>query len=191
MPRCIERDYLDPIKKTLQPPITNPNDATIPIKPPKNIIRCSDGYIEEYSTDEEQIEEEKKITENEKEWNKLPYSEVSKEQVSWKQLANIYFWQNTRRMQWLGWGVGEFFADLFGVTNARYQSEIDMAIREKEEKERQEKITEHCYVNEAGILEMVDKEKKQGSDFIQKIPDTIELDHKGIEIPVESTTQAV
>ena len=61
MPRCIEREYADPVKKTLQPPpVTSTTDTSIPIKQPKNIIRCSDGYIEEYSTDEEQIEEREK-----------------------------------------------------------------------------------------------------------------------------------
>ena len=125
MPRCIEREYADPIKKTLQPPVTSTSDTSIPIKQPKNIIRCSDGYIEEYSTDEEQIEEREKEKEAEKEWNTLPYSDVNKSTTTWSQLANIYFWQNARRMQWLGWGIGEFFADFLGITSARFQSEID------------------------------------------------------------------
>merc|ERR1712066_962231 len=91
MPRCIERDYADPVLKTLQPPITTISDTSIPIKQPKNIIRCSDGYIEEYSTDEEQIEEREKEEKAEKEWNSLPYSDVNKSKTTWSQLANIYF----------------------------------------------------------------------------------------------------
>ena len=194
MPRCIDRDYACPIKKTLQPPpVQNPNETQLPVKQPKNIIRCSDGYIEEYSTDDEQIEEKENEEKREKEWNTLPYSDV-KSAVSWSQLANVYFWRNTRRIQWLGWSIGEFAADFLGITSARYQSEIDMALRQKEEQERQEKITEHCYVNEAGELEMAAGKNEdfqalppspKSGDYVYKVKktDTVELDHKGIEIP--------
>lgn len=190
MPRFIERDYADEKLRTLQDNTVTP--GAIEVKKPRNVIRCADGYIEEYSTDDEQIEEQEKEKQAENEWNTLPYSDVERTKTTWSQLANILFWQQTRRVQWFGWGVGEFFGELFGITTPRYESEMRAAEQERRMREEQAAITQKCYVNDAGELE---EHVGQGDCATQmRLPespakDTIKLDHKGQEI--NSTTTQV
>ena len=86
-----------------------------------------------------------------------------------------FFWQQSKRVQWLGWGIGEFIGDFLGITTPRYQSEMLAAERERKMREEQAAITKKCYVNEAGELE--EQQQGQGDHA-----DTVKLDHVGQEI---------
>ena len=133
-----------------------------------------------YSTDDEEIEERKREADAEVEWNTLPYSDVDRSKSTWPSVAQILFWQNVRRFQWLGFGVGEFFADMLGITSPRYQSALAEAERLEEENNRQDRITQHCYVNDAG--ELVPHQAVELEQTRVAVPQTIELDHKGQEV---------
>ena len=178
MPKFVERDYLDPDKQTLHPdslglPSESLNSVTVPgassssstqnvqiHKIPKNIIRCGDGYLEEFSTDEEEIIEKEKEIAAEKAWNTLPYSEVDNEtykRYNWSDFSIYHLYRNIRRFQWVGYSIGSFWSDLIGITAPRYGREIREAERlEREEKEKND-LYKQCYVGPNGeLMEMED-----------------------------------
>jgi len=196
MPLLIEREYLDEVSQTLQidsilrteedeatietsnRETTSDGQAKIQMKRPKKIIRCGDGYLEEYTTDEEEVEERKNVKLKEQEWNTLPYSTTPTYTLSWIQYANYHLFRNTRRTQWFFYAVGEFFADMFGITTPRHQAAIKQAYLEKQTQLEQENITEKCYIGpEGGLVE------KRGTE-------NIEMDFKGIGEHISSITTA-
>ena len=167
MPSFVEREYLNKETRQVHPdslgedtPNNNQtqtqNQTNLKItKKPKNIIYCHDGYLEEYSTDDEQIEERKKEEQIEKDWNSLPYDNLTMAEyrsLSYWNLAAYHFFRNSKRVQWLGYGVGSFFAELFGITAPRYSYEMREAERIRNEKLEEQKTTQQCYVGPQGQL---------------------------------------
>jgi len=171
MPSFVERDYLDSEAKTLHPDslgepagsqgqqipgVAEGASTQVQIrKKPKNIIRCGDGYLEEFSTDDEQIEARKKEEEDEKEWNALPYNDVDNQsyrELSWSQYGAYHFFRSWRRLQWAGYSFGSFWAEFMGITAPRYSREIREAQRMEQEEKRQRELVKRCYVGPDGEL---------------------------------------
>lgn len=198
MPSFIEREYADPVQKTLQPDsiwdeITNRPELPASTsktqtgvqihKKPKNIIRCGDGYLEEYSTDEETIQERKNEEQAEKEWNTLPYENVvSTNNLSWKEFTNYHFWRMTRRFQWTGYSIGMFFSELFGITAPRFGAEMRLAERMQQEENERKEITKKCYVGLNG--EIVEEELPASPKHNSVSPEI--LKHKPVNISLEN-----
>jgi len=157
MPSFIEREYLDKENRTLNPDSLGiyPDKSLVISKKPKNIVHCHDGYLEEYSTDDEQLEERKKEEQIEKDWNALPYDSMpvsEYNQLDWWNYASYHLFRNSKRAQWVGYGVGNFFAELFGITAPRFSYEMREAERIRNEKLREKEITKQCYVGPQGQL---------------------------------------
>merc|ERR1712004_372114 len=121
-------------------------------KKPKRVIYCSDGVLEEYSTDEEDLQEREREEKAEKEWNELPYEKTDTSKVSWFDFAKIIACRNFKRTQWASFWIGECVAEMFGITTPRYASAIKQAHEEEKQRLEQEEITKQCYINEAGDL---------------------------------------
>ena len=144
-------------------------------KKPKRVIYCSDGVLEEYSTDEEDLQEREREEKAEKEWNELPYEDTDTSKVSWFDFAKILACRSFKRTQWASFWIGECVAEIeifsknmknilfsqiffsktslmFGITTPRYASAIKQAHEEEKQRLEQEEITKQCYINEAGDL---------------------------------------
>merc|ERR1712004_446166 len=121
-------------------------------KKPKRVIYCSDGVLEEYSTDEEDLQEREREMKAEKEWNELPYEKTDTSKVSWFDFAKIIACRSFKRTQWASFWIGECVAEMFGITTPRYASAIKQAHEEEKQRLEQEEITKQCYINEAGDL---------------------------------------
>uniref|UniRef100_H2ZND0 Protein FAM177A1 n=1 Tax=Ciona savignyi TaxID=51511 RepID=H2ZND0_CIOSA len=110
------------------------------VKIPRRLIHCSDGVLEEYSTDEEEEETEEN----------LPLVDPST--LSW----GSYLWFWTVKSAFSGLAacdyLGEKFANFFGITSPKYQYELNQLKQMEEEEqeiEKEERAAEEMAVQEA------------------------------------------
>jgi len=101
---------------------------------PKRVLHFSDGILEEYSTDEEEIEERKK-EEKEKQQQVTDPSTMS-----WIPWLVYLAWMASTRTLSVADAAGEKLAWWLGITSPKYYYEIQEAKRmQKEEEERKER----------------------------------------------------
>nr|XP_011431515.2 protein FAM177A1 [Crassostrea gigas] len=94
-------------------------------KVPRRLIHCSDGVLEEYSTDEE-------------EEVKPPEPTVNPKELTWMPWFWYYFATAARGTLYVADSCGEKLASFFGITTPKYQYAIDEYYRLKEEEEREQ-----------------------------------------------------
>merc|ERR1719233_455420 len=99
---------------------------------PKRVLHFSDGILEEYSTDEDEIEERKKEEEKEKQQQVADPSTMS-----WIPCLVYLAWMASTRTLSVADAAGEKLAWWLGITSPKYYYEIQEAKRmQKEEEER-------------------------------------------------------
>ncbi|XP_061172500.1 protein FAM177A1-like [Saccostrea echinata] len=92
-------------------------------KTPRRLIYCSDGVLEEYSTDEEE--------------EKPPEPEINPKELNWLPWFWYYIVNTARGTLYVADTCGEKLAWFFGITTPKYQYAIDEYYRLKEEEERE------------------------------------------------------
>ncbi|XP_022329318.2 protein FAM177A1-like [Crassostrea virginica] len=91
-------------------------------KVPRRLIYCSDGVLEEYSTDEED--------------EKPPELTVNPKELTWMPWFWYYMVTAAKGTLYVADSCGERLASFFGITTPKYQYAIDEYYRLKEEEER-------------------------------------------------------
>ncbi|XP_048737801.2 protein FAM177A1-like [Ostrea edulis] len=91
-------------------------------KVPRRLIYCSDGVLEEYSTDEEE--------------EKPPEPTVNPKELTWLPWFWYYMVTAARGTLFVADSCGEKLAWFFGITTPKYQHAIDEYYRLKEEEEK-------------------------------------------------------
>jgi len=103
---------------------------------PRRVIHCSDGVIEEYSTDEE---EERAKEEAERKRN--AWRHVDPATLGWMAWAMRYFWLGGESVVSTCDFIGEKVAWWLGITSPKYFYELEAAKR-MEERERARRLKE-------------------------------------------------
>ncbi|XP_059096670.1 protein FAM177A1-like [Tigriopus californicus] len=114
------------------PEASGQDSAPKPKRVPRRIIHCSDGVIEEYSTDDEQADGSDLATES-----KMASPKLDTKTLAWMpwMIHHTWFAGSTILSYCDFWG--EKLAWIFGITSPKYYYEIEEFKRiEEEEKER-------------------------------------------------------
>ncbi|XP_076314287.1 uncharacterized protein LOC143226774 [Tachypleus tridentatus] len=125
-----ERQTKDP--DFMEVPLNTTQQGERKKKLPKRILHFSDGILEEYSTDEEEVQDNTDST-----------ALLDTKQMAWMPyLWYMTWWIGCRALAGCDF-VGEKLAHLFGITTPKYQYELEEYQRMlKEEEEEKEKTTE-------------------------------------------------
>ncbi|XP_076816400.1 protein FAM177A1-like isoform X1 [Clavelina lepadiformis] len=125
------------------------------VKYPRRLIHCSDGILEEYSTDEEEEEEP-------------PLPPVDTSKLTW----GPYLWYHTVQAAFSGLAVcdylGEKLAYFFGITSPKFQyalTELDRM--QEEEKEEEEIRAEERRAEEEFIVQTLGKKQVKCGDGVE------------------------
>jgi hypothetical protein len=106
---------------------------------PRRVIHCSDGIIEEYSTDEEEVEARKVEAEREKA-RKAAIAAIDPKKLAWVPWMVHYTWFAGSTLLTYCDFVGEKLAWFLGITSPKYYYELEEFKRMKlEEEERQKR----------------------------------------------------
>ena len=113
-------------------------------KVPRRVIHCSDGVIEEYSTDEEEEDEDAADEADRKQVGRGDRkSAVDPKSLRWVPWVMYYSWFAGSRVLGYCDFLGEKLAWALGITSPKYFYEIEDFKREQEEeRERKEKQDE-------------------------------------------------
>lgn len=113
---------------------------------PRRVIHCSDGVIEEYSTDEEEIEARKQEEEKQRQ-----QSLIDPRTLTWIPWVLHYTWLGGSTMLSYCDSWGERLAWLFGITSPKYYYELEEFKRmqeEEQERKKQEQEQNQGWTNE-------------------------------------------
>ncbi|XP_018571871.1 protein FAM177A1 isoform X2 [Anoplophora glabripennis] len=103
----------------------NEQEAAVKVKTPKRILHFCDGTLEEYSSDEDEVDTPKDQT------------VVDPSTLTWGPWFWYKAWAAGTSTLSVVDTVGEFLASLFGITTPRYYFELEEYKRRQEEEKKQ------------------------------------------------------
>ncbi|GBM16159.1 Protein FAM177A1 [Araneus ventricosus] len=142
-------------------------------KAPKRLVYFSDGILEEYSSDEDEVDNAAKDTQPLIDPKTLPWIPY---------FGYKFWWMGSQALAVCDY-LGENLAWFLGITSPKFQYEIDQFEKMKEEEELQK----HIKAENAGWS--TDETTKMSSDAIAMQPLSKSCDKEPIKLDVEAANQ--